>query len=58
MPNYDFYCRECADAVTVLASIEKKINVPVCAKCKQAMVRRFGVEAIQFKGRGWASKEK
>lgn len=58
MPSYDFFCRDCGDAVTVAISIEKKLTVPVCAKCKSAMVRSFGVQAIQFKGRGWASKEK
>jgi len=58
MPSYDFYCSECKDAVTVAISIDKELMVPGCAKCKQPMVRNFGVQSIQFKGPGFYSNEK
>lgn len=57
MPSYDFYCRECGDAVTIATSIQEKLTAPICAKCKSEMIRSFGVQAIQFKGTGWAGKK-
>ena len=44
--------------MTVAISIDKELIVPGCAKCKQQMVRNFGVQSIQFKGSGFYSNEK
>lgn len=58
MPNYDFFCQECGDTIMVAVSITQEVQTPICAKCKAEMTRSFGIQAIQFKGRGWASKER
>ncbi len=58
MPTYDFTCSMCEDTITIVQAIDKKLTIPMCAKCGYKTVRSFGVSAIKFKGNGWASKEK
>lgn len=58
MPSYDYKCKSCDNAVSVHVSIKDTPEVPVCVDCKAEMVRSFGVQAVQFKGTGWASKTK
>ena len=58
MPSYYFLCRNCDATVTVTISIKDELKTPLCAQCKAAMVRDYGVGAIKFNGSGWASKEK
>lgn len=58
MPTYDFKCPGCNDTGTVIASIREEIPTPVCFKCKQPMIRKFGVGDVQFKGPGFYRTDK
>jgi putative FmdB family regulatory protein len=58
VPSYDYFCKTCDNQTTMVIGIKEELTVPTCAACATEMVRSFGVQAIQFKGRGWASKEK
>lgn len=56
MPSYDFKCSKCESVETVVFGIKEELIAPKC--CKAAMTRQYGLQAVQFKGSGWASKEK
>jgi putative FmdB family regulatory protein len=58
VPSYDYFCKTCDALMTMVIGIKEELITPTCISCKTNMVRSFGVQAIQFKGKGWASKEK
>lgn len=58
MPTYDFKCRNCESTVTIAIGIRENLINPVCATCQAAMIRDYAIAAVEFKGSGWASKEK
>lgn len=58
MPTYDYACKTCENRVSIMLSIKENPKAPVCIECKAEMPREYGVQAVTFKGTGWASKEK
>jgi putative FmdB family regulatory protein len=58
MPSYDYKCKSCDNTVSLVVSIKDDPQTPVCVDCKAEMVRSYGIQAVQFKGSGWASKTK
>ena len=56
MPTYEFYCKTCAQTVSVTAPIGEA-KQPKCLKCLTDMTRSFGIGAVTFKGSGFYSND-
>ena len=54
--TYDFRCK-CGYEISVMAKITDTVTPPICVACRQEMKRIYEVNAIQFKGEGFASNE-
>ena len=57
MPTYEYQC-QCGATTTIVRSITAEENKPICAKCSKEMPRAYEPPPIQFKGGGWAGKDK
>jgi putative FmdB family regulatory protein len=58
MPTYDYACKPCSTAATIISTINSKLAQPKCPLCKQPMTRTYQAPGVTFKGDGWAHKEK
>jgi len=57
MPLYDYKCATCNIKVELIRAINAT-EKPLCDLCGSVMLQVYSAPAIQFKGTGWASKEK
>lgn len=57
MPTYDYRCEKCNKVVEVIHSIHKE-DPTLCEVCGEPMLKGMGLGHVQFKGAGWARKEK
>lgn len=57
MPTYDYKCQICEVVVEVVHSIMQD-SPAICEKCGNEMLRGVNLGYVQYKGAGWARKEK
>ena len=57
MPTYDYRCEKCDSVVEVVHSIHRE-EPCLCEVCGEPMLRGMGIGWVQYKGAGWARKEK
>lgn len=57
MPAYDYQC-DCGMTLTIVRGMTDEENKPVCIGCAKVMKRSYDPPPIQFKGTGWAGKDK
>jgi len=57
MPLYDYKCSACDIKIEVIRAINAT-DKPLCADCGLEMQQVYSAPAIQFKGSGWAGKDK
>ena len=57
MPLYDYKCATCDIKVELIRAINAT-DKPLCDLCGSVMLQVYSAPAIQFKGTGWAGKEK
>jgi putative FmdB family regulatory protein len=55
MPSYEYICSSCGEKKILIKSMRDTTTVPSC--CNAEMLRVYFAPAIEFKGKGWASKE-
>jgi len=53
MPTYFYVCSNCEETKEVKAEIKNQPEAPNCNKCKELMVRRYGLQTVRFVGGGW-----
>jgi putative FmdB family regulatory protein len=58
MPTYDYKCRDCNNTATLITSIHEEIKIPICAKCKQDMIRDYKSPGVSFTGSGFYTTDK
>lgn len=59
MPVYEYKCSKCGCTTTVIRKINEAERKPICVNDAQETLRVYdAAPAIQFKGGGWAGKEK
>ena len=52
MPTYQYKCPICEQTTSVAKRMEEEV-IPICFKCRGAMVRDYSFGSIQFKGGGF-----
>jgi putative FmdB family regulatory protein len=57
MPAYDYQC-ECGMTLTIVRGMSDEEQKPICIGCAKVMKRSYDPPPIQFKGTGWAGKDK
>lgn len=57
MPTYDYKCATCDVIVEIVHSILQE-RPSTCEKCGNEMSRGVTLGYVQYKGAGWARKEK